>query len=92
MESKDKLFQKNNLEIIFRDAKFAPTFRKHPLFCVGEFEDTSPYIAYDDVINYRFIIRARQLGEFSQYDNNLRTVIKEYKSIEEIVDDGWKLD
>ena len=92
MENSDKLFQVSNLERIFRDAAFSPAFRTNPKYCTGEFSDSSPYIAYDDVVNHRYIIRARPVEEFSQYDNELRTVIREYKNIEEIVNDGWRLD
>lgn len=81
--------QKEILESYYNDATLAPIFKKNPKYCVNEFADLIPFIAYDDIMNYSFIIRGTQ-----SIDNKSETnpVIVEYKSIDEIINDGWRLE
>ncbi len=89
----DKEVQKKNLEIIFRDASLAPVFKCHPKYCIGEFASATPYIAYDDVIDEKYIIRGRELSsKRNSFDNEKRKIIVEYASLDELIDDGWRLD
>ena len=87
MEDKD--YQKKNLVAIFSAASFAPFFRTNAKYCVGQFAELTPYIAYGDVMNYKYIIRATD-----DYNNKSETnpIIVEYRSIDELVNDGWRLD
>ena len=89
----DKEVQKKNLEIIFRDASLAPVFKCHPKYCTGDFATVTPYIAYDDVMDEKYIIRGRELGaKRNSFDNEKRPIIVEYTSIDDLVNDGWRLD
>ena len=89
----DKEYQKKNLEKIYRDASLAPAFKQHPKYCTGDFAEVTPYIAYDDVRLMKFIIRGRELGsKFNSFDNEKRQIIVEYTSLEELINDGWRLD
>lgn len=85
----DKEYQKTELEKIYFAASLAPFFQMNDKFCVNQFAGLMPYIAYGDVMGYRFIIRAT-----SDYSDKSITnsVIAEYGSIDELVNDGWRLD
>ena len=88
----DREYQKKNLEKIFRDASFSPVFISHPKYCIGEFIDVTPYIAYDDVMENKYIIRGKELGaKHNEFDSEKRPIIVEYNSIDELVNDGWRL-
>ncbi len=85
----DKEYQKKNLEAIYSSASLAPVFHPNAKFCDKQFAGLTPYIAYGDVMDYKFVIRAS-----SDYNDKLGTnpVIVEYGSIDELVNDGWRLD
>ena len=88
----DKEYQKKNLESIFKDASMAPVFRRNDKYCIGKFKDLTPYISYNDVMEYKYIIRGRPLGEYNSFDSKEREIIVEYESIDDLVNDGWQLD
>jgi hypothetical protein len=88
----DTEYQKRNLEAIYRGANLAPAFKLNPNYCIGDFAGLTPYISYDDVMNYKFIIRARPRDVFNHFDNEKREIIAEYDSIDSLVNDGWRLD
>jgi hypothetical protein len=85
----DKEYQKRNLKAIYSAASLAPVFKENAKFCVNQFAELMPYIAYGDVMSYKFVIRAT-----SDYNDKSETnsVIVEYDSIDELVNDGWRLD
>ncbi len=83
----------SSLEVIFRDATLAPVFKHNPKYDRQGFAGLIPYVAYYDVMEYRFIIRGRPLSvPIDHYDNEKRQVIAEYETIEALVGDGWRLD
>ena len=89
----DHEYQKYYLERIFSSALIAPVFHRHPKYCINQFSDLIPYISYDDVMGYRYIIRGRPLmAEMNLYDFEAREIIAEYDSIDELVNAGWRLD
>lgn len=89
----DKEFQLSSLEMIFRDATLAPVFKHNPKYDRQGFAALTPYIAYDDVMEYRYIVRGRPLSvPIDHYDNEKRQVIAEYDTVEALVEDGWRLD
>jgi hypothetical protein len=89
----DKEYQKKNLEKIYRDASLAPAFQQHPKYCTGDFAEVTPYIAYDDIMDEKYIIRGRGIGaRINGFDNEKRQIIVEYSSIDDLVNDGWRLD
>ena len=83
--------QKRKLEAIFREELFAPAFEFHPDYCIGAFAGLSPYISYTDVMHNRLIIRGRPVGECFAFDSQERAIIASYKSLDELVNDGWRL-
>ena len=85
-------YQIKNLDHIYATAMFAPVFKNNPKYCVGKFQDLTPYIAYDDVMNNKYIIRGRPVSITSNFDNEKREIISSYTSMEELVMDGWRLD
>lgn len=90
---KDLEYQKYHLERIFSGWLFAPVFKHHPELCINQFEKSVPFISYDDVHDYNYIIRGRPLmAENNHFDSEPREIIAEYKSIDELVNAGWRLD
>lgn len=88
----DKDYQKKNLTSIYRDASLAPVFKPNPKYCINKFSDLTPYISYDDVMNNKYIIRGRPNDLHNSFDSEEGEVIVEYRSIDEMVNDGWRLD
>lgn len=88
----DLEYQKKNLEDIYSAASMAPVFKSNPKHCTGNFADLTPYISYDDVMSYKFIIRGRPYDEHNSFDSQEREIIAEYDSLESLVNDGWRLD
>lgn len=91
-EESDFDWQVRNIANIFNAASMAPVFKKNPKYCTGNFADLTPYISYNDVLNYKYIIRARPLGENNSFDSEERDIITQYDSIEQLVKDGWRCD
>ena len=90
MEDKD--YQKKNIEAIYAAASLAPVFKKNPKHSVGNYADLTPYISYNDIMENKYIIRGRPIGEHNSFDSEEREIIAEYDSIESLVNDGWRLD
>ena len=85
----DKEYQIENLERIFNDGALSPVFKWNPKYPV----DGEPRIAYRDVMNYKYILRnCKESLNFNAFWSEEADIIVEYKSIEELVDDGWRLD
>jgi len=87
MEDKD--YQKKDLEAIYSAASLAPIFKSNAKYCVGQFAKLTPYIAYADIMDYKYIIRATD--DYSNLSES-NTIIVEYGSLDELVNDGWRLD
>jgi hypothetical protein len=84
----DKEYQIENLERIFKDGALSPVFKRNPKYPV----DGISRIAYDDVMNYKCIIRHDKDFKDNSFWSEDADIIIEYKSIEDLVDDGWRLD
>ena len=87
----DKDFQKKSIESIFRTASFAPLFKPNPKYCLDQFAELTPYISYSDIKNNRIFIRGCPIGVRNSQDSGKREVIIAYTTIEELVEDGWRL-
>lgn len=83
--------ERKRLEIIFRDPTFAPIFKQNPKYCVNQFAELTPYISHKDIIKNRVYIRGCPIGSGLSYDSGQRDVIVTYNSIDELVNDGWRL-
>jgi len=85
----DKEFQKKNLQEIFNTANMSPCFKENPKFLVNGV----PRIAYDDVMNWRYIIRLDENFGDNRFwsDNNAKEIVR-YSTIDDLVNDGWRLD
>jgi len=80
-------FQKKTLQNIYANASYAPFLKKNTKYSVGKFFNKTPYISYDDIMNNKYIIRGKESGVSEKGE-----IIAEYKSIDELVNDGWRLD
>ena len=78
-------------EAIFNYVLYAPVLEHHPGYCNRQFADLIPYIAYDDVMKSKYIIRGRPHGENNRYDSEAREIIVEYENLDELVNAGWRL-
>ena len=92
VEDNEIAYQMKNLKAIYKTANFAPVFKKNPKYCINDYAALTPYIAYDDIMHNRYIIRGRLNGEFSSFDNEKSEIIAKYSNIDELVNDGWQLD
>jgi len=86
----DREYQISQLKRIFNAATLAPVFKENNKYTV----DGVPRITYDDVMNYKCVIRCDKgfpkSGIF--WSDKAAHVIAEYNSIEALVDDGWRVD
>lgn len=80
----------SNLQKIFRDAAFSPVFKPNPKYSL----EGVPRIAYGDVMDYKFIIHCDKNFPESgfMWSDKKAPIISSYSSLEESVDDGWRLD
>jgi hypothetical protein len=94
-EKEDKEYQLNNLKEIYEKALYPPIFKNNPKYCVGKFANLTAYISYEDIMNYKYIIRARDWSSCDStvlVSNEGSEIIKEYDNMESLIDDGWELD
>ena len=76
------------LRQIFAEARFSPKFRENP-----KFEGDAPFIAYDDVMAGRYVIREGDDETIMKsYANKKNRVIASYPNLQALVEDGWELD
>ena len=87
----DKEYQFKNLERIFTDGALSPAFKRNPKYPIG---GGVARIAYGDVTDFKYVIRnCKDLSdEYNYFWSEDTDIIAEYKSIEDLVDDGWRLD
>ena len=92
-EDEDRKRQKRDLEAIYRDASCSPYFHRNPKWCKGKYKNRLPYISYADVKGNEYVIRAAPSGFTPQsyYDGDDPVLVR-YGSIDEVVEDGWRLD
>ena len=79
---------------VYDDAMYAPYVRWNPKYKTEEFNGMTPYICIDDICDYKYVVCAIPDEEAVTMlqEQQRRNVIVEYNSIEEMVEDGWRLD
>ncbi len=79
---------------VYDDAKYAPFVRWNPKYKTEKYNGMTPYICIDDIVNYKYVVCAIPDEEVKMMlqEQHRRNVIVEYNSIEEMVEDGWRLD
>ena len=93
MSADDLARQKHELERIYGEASCSPYFHPNPKWCKGEFEHFVPFIAYFDIMGWKYVIRARPGNQIpTSFCSEERPVIVEYPSLYALVADGWRLD
>jgi hypothetical protein len=86
MDDRDQ--QISTLQLIFAQASHSPKFLQN-----RKFDGEAPFIAYDDVMADRCIIREGDHETImNSFANKQNRVIASYPSIEALVYDGWLLD
>ena len=87
----DKEYQFKNLERIFTDGALSPAFKRNSKYPIG---GGVARIGYGDVTDFKYVIRnCKDLSdEYNYFWSEDTDIIAEYKSIEDLVDDGWRLD
>ena len=85
--------QKRMLKNIYECPQFAPQFYWNEKYRTEEMEDKIPYISIQDLLDYKYVICAMPqsqvepiLLEFGRHE-----VVKEYSSLDELVEDNWRL-
>ena len=87
----DKVYQKMYFEAIFNYVLYAPVLEHHPRYCIRQFADLIPYIAYDDVLKSKFIIRGRPTVSNNPNAAEAGAIIVEYANLDDLVNAGWRL-
>jgi len=87
----DKVYQKMYFEAIFNYVLYAPVLEHHPSYCIRQFADLIPYIAFDDVMRSKYIVRGRPTGVANSNDSESREIIARYANLDELVNAGWRL-
>ena len=79
---------------IYKDALYAPLLRWNPKYKTEEYNGMTPYICIKDICDYKYVVCAIPDEEVTMtlQEMSRRNVIVEYGSVEEMVEDGWRLD
>jgi hypothetical protein len=95
-KTSDYDYQISNIEKIYNDGLLAPVFKSNEKHCGNGSSYLSgfvPRISYDDIMNFKKIIRWCPQSELdNRFWSEETEVIAEYDSISELVSDGWRLD
>ena len=86
----DRAYQLRHLEAIYQQASFSPHFKPNPKFPGDGGHEFR--IAYRDVMGYRYVIRKAPLYSDQMLWSDETEIVAEYRSLEELVGDGWRLD
>ena len=78
-------------EAIFNYVLYAPVLEYHHGYCIRQFADLIPYIAFDDVMRSKYIIRGRPTGVTNSTDSKSGEIIARYANLDELVNAGWRL-
>lgn len=82
--------QAANLRRIYSEARLAPVLRYNDKYTY----DGTPRISYTDIMDSKYVIRSDDdfpdSGRF--WGGKGAPIIAEYRSLEELVADGWELD
>lgn len=79
---------------VYDDATYAPLLRWNLKYKTEEFAGMTPYICIKDICDYNYVVCAIPDNEVTMplQEMNRRNVIKQYEKLEEMVEDGWRLD
>ena len=79
---------------VYDDAMYAPLLRWNIKFKTAQLNGMTPYICINDICNYKYVVSAIPDEEVTMMlqERFRRNVIAEYNSLEEMVEDGWRLD
>ena len=90
MNTSDREYQIDNLRRIYSAASMSPVLKRNPKFQV----EGTARIGYSDIMEERTIVRVDanfpDSGGFWGGDD--APILASYSSVEELVDDGWRLD
>ena len=79
---------------VYEEAMYAPLLRWNSKYKTKEFDGMTPYICINDICYYKYVVCAIPDEEVTDMlqERFRRNVIKEYGSLEEMVEDGWMMD
>lgn len=85
--------QKRMLKNIYDAPQFAPQFYWNAKYKTEEMKDKVPYIGIQDLLDYKYVMCAmpKEEVEMILFEFGRREVVKEYDSLDELVEDGWRL-
>lgn len=84
----DRERQTSILQRIFAEGRFSPKFRENP-----KHKGEAPFIAYDDVLAGRCVIREGDDETImNPFANKKTRVIMSYPNLQALVEDGWEVD
>jgi hypothetical protein len=86
----DREYQLDHLDSIFHNGSYSPLFKHNPKYPVNAGDALR--IAYDDVISYNYVIRKDPSASSDTCWSEESEIVADYDSLQELVDDGWRLD
>ena len=84
----DKDYQMKNIQRIYDDGALSPFFKGNPKYEIRG----APRIAFSDIMDFKFIIRSDHEGSSNSFWDEKTDIIVQYNTLEELVNDGWRLD
>ena len=85
--SRDCVFFKS----AFDSATHPLIIKSNPKYC-DKLGGRLPYICYDDVMDYNYVIKAYPKDGMPSFTSTEGDIVCKYDSIEDMVGDGWRLD
>lgn len=82
----DKEYQLKTLDQVFMDAVYPIVFKNNPKYDIGQ---NTAFIALSDIMNLNYILRKSKSYDDKSDQNE---IIVQYNSLQDIVEDGWRLD
>ncbi len=89
IKRQSELFKKH-----YDEPMFSPLLKWNDKYKTPELEGYTPIIAINDLVKYNYVVCAipNEKVEFMLMQlNRTDKVIAEYKSLEEMVEDGWRM-
>jgi hypothetical protein len=82
----DKEYQLKTLDQVFMAAAYPIVFKNNPKYDIGQ---NTAFIALSDIMNLNYILRKSKSYDDKSDQNE---IIVQYNSLQDIVEDGWRLD
>lgn len=87
----EKNYECNLFKTAFEAATHPIILKSNPKYD-DKLGDLTPYICYNDVMDYNYVIKAYPEDGMPSFVSTEGDVVCKYDSIEDMVGDGWEID